>query len=97
MNCASKMSGIIRRHDLPLDSLTVLFMQTHQNEDSLITAFYDRHADGLAIDYSVIDPFRFIPITNGSMPLVVLLDNGEIVNEYDYLSLDEKKIASFFK
>ena len=35
-------------------------------------------------------------MTNGSMPLIVLMDDGEIVKEYDYLSIDEGEIADFF-
>ena len=37
-----------------------------------------------------------IPLTNGAMPLVVLFEDGELVKEYDYISIDENEIASFF-
>jgi hypothetical protein len=30
------------------------------------------------------------------MPLVTLFKDGNLVKEYDYLSLDEKELASFF-
>lgn len=95
MNCASKMAGIIRRHDIPSDSVSVLFMQTHENEDSLVTSFYEYEGEGLALPYSIINPFEFIPLTNGSMPLVILLEEGKLIEEFDYLSLDEKKISTF--
>lgn len=95
MNCASKMAGIIRRHDIPSDSVSVLFMQTHENEDSLVTSFYEHKGEGLALPYSIINPFEFIPLTNGSMPLVILLEEGKVIEEFDYLSLDEKKISTF--
>lgn len=95
-HCASKMAGIIRRHDIPLDSVSVLFMQTHVAQDSVVTAFYAEHGDGLALPYHDLHPFDFIPLTNGSMPLVTLFKDGNLVKEYDYLSLDEKELASFF-
>ena len=95
-HCASKMAGIIRRHDIPLDSVSVLFMQTHVAQDSVVTAFYAEHGDGLVLPYHDLHPFDFIPLTNGSMPLVTLFKDGTLVKEYDYLSLDEKELASFF-
>lgn len=95
-HCASKMAGIIRRHDIPLDSVSVLFMQTHSAQDSVVTAFYAEHGDGLVLPYHDLHPFDFIPLTNGSMPLVTLFKDGNLVKEYDYLSLDEKELASFF-
>ena len=95
-HCASKMAGIIRRHDIPLDSVSVLFMQTHVAQDSVVTAFYAEHGDGLVLPYHDLHPFDFIPLTNGSMPLVTLFKDGNLIKEYDYLSLDEKELASFF-
>ena len=95
-HCASKMAGIIRRHDIPLDSVSVLFMQTHAAQDSVVTAFYAEHGDGLVLPYHDLHPFDFIPLTNGSMPLVTLFMDGNLVKEYDYLSIDEKELASFF-
>jgi hypothetical protein len=90
------MAGIIRRHDIPLDSVSVLFMQTHAAQDSVVTAFYAEHGDGLVLPYHDLHPFDFIPLTNGSMPLVTLFKDGNLIKEYDYLSLDEKELASFF-
>jgi uncharacterized membrane protein YphA (DoxX/SURF4 family) len=95
-HCASKMAGIIRRHDIPLDSVSVLFMQTHAAQDSVVTAFYAEHGDGLVLPYHDLHPFDFIPLTNGSMPLVTLFKDGNLIKEYDYLSLDEKELSSFF-
>ncbi len=96
-NCASKMAGIIRRHSIPTDSVHVLFMQTHVNQDSVATSFYHQHGEDLVLPYSYLHPYLFIPLTNGSMPLVALFNDGELIKEYDYLSIDEKVIASFFE
>lgn len=95
-HCASKMAGIIRRHDIPVDSVSVLFMQTHVAQDSVVTAFYNDYGEGLALPYHDLHPFDFIPLTNGSMPLVTLFKDGILVKEYDYLSIDEKELDSFF-
>ncbi len=96
-NCASKMAGIIRRHSIPTDSVYVLFMQTHVNQDSVATSFYREHGETLTLPYSWLHPYSFIPLTNGSVPLVALFRDGLLVKEYDYLSIDEKEIATFFR
>lgn len=92
---ASKMAGIIRRHSIPADSVSVIFMQTHVNQDSVATEFFRNHGGGLALTYSSIHPYVFLPMTNGSMPLILLYEDGMIIKEYDYLSLDEKEISDF--
>ncbi len=97
MKCASKMAGIIRRHSIPADSVHVLFMQTHLQQDSVVTAFYHEHGEDLILPYTSIDPYSFIPLTNGYMPLVALFKDGELIKEYDYISLDENELAAFFE
>ena len=37
----------------------------------------------------------FIRITNGQMPLILLLENGKVIKKYDYRELNEKEIISF--
>lgn len=94
-HCASKMSGIIRRHNLPADSISVVFMQSHVKQDSLIRDFYSDYGNGLQLSYSVLHPYVFLPVTNGSMPLVVLMEDGRVVKEYDYLTIDENEIRFY--
>lgn len=96
-HCASKVAGIIRRHELPLDSILVVFMQTHEDQDSAVSLFYEEYGDGLVLEYMSLHPLKFLPLTNGAMPIVTLLDDGKLVKEYDYISIDEKQIASFLK
>lgn len=95
-HCASKMAGIIRIHGIPADSVSVLFMQTHVNQDSVAVSFYSEYGEGLELPYSYLHPYEFLPLTNGAMPIVVLFDNGEVIKEYDYTSIDEKELAEFF-
>lgn len=39
----------------------------------------------------------FIKITNGRIPLILLLDNGEVVEKYSYAIIDDKTIISFLE
>jgi hypothetical protein len=89
------MAGIIRRHNIPTDSVSDIFMQTHENQDSVSTEFFRSHGESLMLPYSYLHPYVFIPVTNGSMPLVLLFDEGRLVKEYDYFSIDEKEISAF--
>ena len=96
-HCASKMAGIIKRHDIAVDSVSVIFMQTHENQDSVVTEFYREHGEGLELRYSTLHPYTFLPLTNGAMPIVILMDDAQPVREYDYISIDEKEVASFMR
>lgn len=97
MHCASKMAGIIRRNEIPADSIYVIFMQTHVNQDSVSVSFYSEHGEGLALPYSYLHPYEFLPLTDGAMPIVVLLEDGMPVKEYDYTTIDENELTSFFR
>lgn len=94
-HCVAKMSGIIRRNNLPPESFPVVFMQTHENQDSVSVAFFNEYGEGLLLPDSYLHPYVFLSLTNGSMPLVVLFEDGSLVKEYDYISIDEKEIAEF--
>ena len=94
-HCASKIASIIKRHSLSPDSFPVVFMQTSEKQDSVSYAFFLEYGEELVLPNSYLHPFTFLPITNGSMPLVVLFEDGRKVKEYDYLSIDEKEIVSF--
>lgn len=83
-------------HSIPSERVSVLFMQTHENQDSVAVSFFAESGEGLELPYSYLHPLKFIPLTNGAMPLVVLFEDGELVKEYDYISIDEDEIASFF-
>lgn len=97
MHCASKMAGIIRRNEIPADSIYVIFMQTHVNQDSVSVSFYSEHGEGLSLPYSYLHPYEFLPLTDGAMPIVVLLEDGMPVKEYDYTTIDENELTSFFR
>ena len=72
-------------------------MQTNEKQDSVSAAFFREYGEQVVLPYSYLHPYTFLPVTNGSMPLVVLLENGQKVKEYDYLSIDEKEIVSFIR
>lgn len=44
---------------------------------------------------TVLDPDTFLKITNGRMPLILLVDNGVIADKFSFAIIDDKTIASF--
>mgnify|MGYP004556990731 CR=1 FL=1 len=94
-HCAAKMAGIIRRNDIPTDSVFCFFMQEYVDMTEPVSIFFDNYGEGLHLPFHWIYPLQFIPLTNGSMPLVCLFDNGRLIREYDRLTIDEAAISDF--
>lgn len=88
---ASKMSSMLQRHNIPESDVIYIFFG-----DSLkVQNFYSK-TFSLSYPYLLLPPKELLEMTNGRIPLIVLLDNGTIVKEYDYRSLNENEIRDFF-
>lgn len=94
-HCAEKMAGIIRRHNIPIEFVHCFFMQEYVDMEQPVATFFEEYGAALALPYSVIDPLKFIPLTDGSMPLVCLFEDGSLIKEYDRLTIDEMAISEF--
>ena len=51
---------------------------------------------GQVFPYDIIDPFVFLDMTGGVMPIVLLTSDTDLVAEYNYRTLDERAITDFF-
>ena len=89
------MAGIIRRHAIPTDSIFCFFMQEYVDMSTPVSIFFDEFGEGLQLPFHWIYPLQFIPLTNGSMPIVCLFDDGALIKEYDRLTIDEAAITNF--
>lgn len=94
-HCVSKMAGIIRHNSLPEEDFLCVFMGKGEDDDAAVSKFFKTYGGGIALPYQILDPLTFIQLTNGSMPLVCLFDNGSLLKEYDLLKLNEQEITSF--
>ncbi len=94
-HCAAKMAGIIRRNNIPEESVFCFFMQEYVDMSGPVSLFFEKYGEDLQLPYHWIYPLRFIPLTNGSMPLVCLFDDGALIKEYDRLTIDEAAISEF--
>jgi len=98
-HCAAKMKTILDRHDLDTSKMHIVFTTvTDRPEDmeKLIPYFYEQAGiDELGLDTHIITFDLFIPMTDGTMPLVCLFEDAELVKEYSYNTLDESALVDF--
>ena len=96
-HCVSKMAGIIRHNSLEVEDFLCIFMANGEDADAAVAEFFRNYGGGIVLPYLILDPLTFIPLTNGSMPLVGLFDNGKLIQEYDLLKLDEQVLTNFLQ
>lgn len=58
--------------------------------------FFLPETGGQVFPYDIIDPFVFLDMTGGVMPIVLLTSDTDLVAEYNYRTLDERAITDFF-
>ena len=92
---AQKVAAIARRHHLSGNEVRCLFIQTEENMQPSVSAFFAGNG-GQVFPYDIIDPFVFLDMTGGVMPIVLLTSDTDLVAEYNYRTLDERAITDFF-
>ena len=88
---SEKLSVIQERHNLPEEAFVTVFPG-----DTIhgIVGFYDTPY-ARKFNLQSVDPDMFLQITCGSAPLVVLLEDGKIVETYGSGYLSESKVVEF--
>lgn len=98
-HCAAKVNTIMERHELDLSRIHVVFMDLYDDPtvmDKAIPYFYEQAGiDELPLDSHKIGYEEMIPMTDGVLPLVCLFEDGKLVREYSYSTLDETHLVSF--
>lgn len=89
---AQKLSLMQRFHGFPADDITFVFMG---NEEG-VSRFYEESASMHYRNVLYPDVVRLLEVINGNFPVIVLMDNGEVVREYGFRNMDETEIKAFF-
>lgn len=89
---AKKIDVMIARHSLGKSSFVVLFWGNEQN----IAKFY-RETEVQHLSSTLVSPVAFLSATKGRQPIIVLLEDGKIVNVFKSVNLDENEIIRFLK
>ena len=88
---AHKLSLMQQFYDFPKESITYLFMG---NEES-IAKFYEESGSAQYRDLLYPNVPRLLKAINGNFPVVVLLEDGEIVHEYGFRNMNEAEIKAY--
>lgn len=89
---AHKLSLMQQFYDFPKENITYLFMG---NEDG-IASFYEQSESAWYRDLLYPDVVRLLKAINGNFPIIVFLENGEVVHEYGFRNMNEAEIKDFF-
>ena len=88
---AQKLSVIVDKSDNS-DKFEYFFWGTEEEVDSFFVEIKSPR-----LNSTIIDSDKFLKITNGRMPLILLVDNGIIADKYSFAIIDDKEIAAFLK
>lgn len=88
---ARKLSLMQQFYGFPKENITYLFMG---NEES-IAKFYEESVSAQYCDVLYPDVSRMLKAINGNFPVVVLLEDGEIVHEYGFRNMNEAEIKAY--
>ena len=90
---ARKLSLMQRFYGFPKENITYLFMG---NEEGVI-GFCEQSESAHYRDVLYPDVARLLKAVNGNLPVIVFLDNGEVVHEYGFRNMKEEEIREFFE
>lgn len=88
---ARKLSLMQQFYGFPKENITYLFMG---NEES-IDGFYEQSESTRYRDVLYPDVARLLKAINGNFPVIVFLEDGEVVFEYGFRNMNEDEIKTF--
>lgn len=89
---ARKLSLMQQFYGFPKENITYLFMG---NEES-IDGFYEQSESMRYRDVLYPDVSRLLKAVKGNLPVIVFLEDGEVVHEYGFRNMNEVEIKAFF-
>jgi len=88
---AQKLSLMQRFYGFPADNITFVFMGSEDGIDR----FYEESASAHYRSVLYPDVVKLLKVINGNFPVIVLMDNGEVVHEYGFRNMREDEIKAF--
>ena len=89
---AIKLDVMIKRHNLDKSKFGVVFWG---KEEGIDLFYKDTSVEKLPT--TQVPPLLFLSATNGRQPIIVLLENGKVVDLFKSINIDEEKITDFLK
>lgn len=88
---AQKLSLMQQFYGFPKENITYLFMGNEED----IAKFYEESGSAQYRDLLYPDVARMLKAINGNFPIIVFLENGEVVHEYGFRNMNEAEIQAF--
>ena len=93
MMTAQKLSLMQQFYHFPENRICYVFMGSEEG----VERFY-QESESTKYKYIIYeDVVNLLKINNGFFPIVVLMDNGEIVGEYGFRNMKEAEMKAFFE
>ena len=88
---AHKLSLMQQFYNFPKENITYLFMGNVES----IAGFYEQSDSAHYRDVLYPDVMRLLKAVNGNLPVIVFLEDGEVVHEYGFRNMNEAEIKAF--
>ena len=88
---AQKLSLMQQFYGFPKENITYLFMGNEED----IAKFYEESGSAQYRDLLYPDVARLLKAVNGNFPVIVFLEDGEVVHEYGFRNMNEAEIQAF--
>lgn len=89
---AHKLSLMQTYYGFPKDDILYVFMGTEEG----VERFYNE-SESIRYQYVIYDDVkRLLMMNNGVFPVIVMMENGEVVHEYGFRNMKESEIKTFF-
>lgn len=89
---AERLSAFFKKEGLPLTDMNIVFWATKVDP----TLFYEI-TNSKTLDFTPVSTQPFMKIVDGRMPLILLIEDGEVKGKMRYGNLDETEILAFLK
>ena len=94
-DCARKLHTMLEQADAQQGQVQLYFLMVSDSTETEVAPFFEKYMNGHSYPFQVLHPTSFLPVTSGAMPVVVLSEEGSLVQEYDYQTLNEQEIRDF--
>ena len=93
MMTAQKLSLMQSFYGFPEKDILYVFMGTEEG----VEKFY-KESESTRYPYVIYDDvIQLLKINNGVFPIVVMLENGQVVHEYGFRNMKEEEVKTFFQ
>ena len=89
---STRISGMVSKNDIDRNQVHIIFGGSKGNP---IEFFEETNSS--VFEFSRLPRNPFLSITKGRMPLTLLIEDGKVIEEMNYRTIDEKRITRFLK